>query len=812
MDQDVKKWITHININNTRKRKATFNEDNLIKELTVHSIKNISNTIKKEKIKNNKLELFLTGLKYVFTQSKKIYAKNTKSKNNEAALLISACSAITIKIIDEIIEAKHTTKNFDVFTFLEEKKKENYIPNKERKLSKLNIDTMSNKNDKTEDSYDTEDSYQDEDSDYIEGDNDDNDTEGSYDTEGYSDTEGDNYDNDTEGNYTKGLDDLDKNTINFISELKKITKSANGTNSKNDIIDYFKDLDKDKKEQSMEQLAEIIKENNNKMPYLFKLLRAPIKISTKKTIISKMFSLDNFGSKNRKWIEDVMKIPFGEYKGLELTSIKSKHISKFLNNLTELMDSAVYGHDNAKKQIVNLMAQQIRNPSCQGSVIALYGPPGTGKTLLIKEGIAKAMDKPFIFISLGGAQDSSFLDGHSFTYEGSIYGRIAQALIDAKCMNPIIYFDELDKVSESHKGDEIINLLIHLIDPVQNKLFRDKYFYDIDLDLSKVTFIFSFNDPSKISYILRDRITMIETKYLTNDMKLHITKNYLLQEICKDVGIKETDVIIMDEIVDDIINNYTNEGGVRKLKEHLYKIVRELNKANLTKSKIGNQIIKFPINLTKDIYNELYKSKPKYIHLMIHNKDGIGMVNGLWANSLGQGGVLPIESVLIPAKDVMTVKATGSLGEVIKESIEVALSVAWNKLDEETKNMWMNKWSKTPECFHIHCPDGSTGKEGPSAGAAMTTAFYSRLINKKVNHLVAMTGEINLREEVTEIGGLDEKLNAAKRGGATRALVPYNNKIDLENVIKNNPKLIDINFEVFLVSNFDEVIKHALLV
>jgi ATP-dependent Lon protease len=186
------------------------------------------------------------------------------------------------------------------------------------------------------------------------------------------------------------------------------------------------------------------------------------------------------------------------------------------------------------------------------------------------------------------------------------------------------------------------------------------------------------------------------------------------------------------------------------------------------------------------------------------------MVNGLWANSLGQGGVLPIESVLIPAKDVMTVKATGSLGEVIKESIEVALSVAWNKLDEETKNIWMNKWSKTPECFHIHCPDGSTGKEGPSAGAAMTLAFYSRLINKKVKHLVAMTGEINLREEVTEIGGLDEKLNAAKRGGAFRALVPFNNKIDLENVIKNNPKLIDNNFEVLLVRNFDEVIKHSL--
>ena len=793
MDTDVQKWITYINIHNTRKRKAKFDEDNLIKELTYQSINNISTVIKKEKIKNNKLELFLEGLKFVYIHSKKLY---TKEKPTDTILLINACASITIKLIDEIIEAKKNTKKFDILEFLEVKKKENYIPDKERKLNKINIKVISNKEQDIDD-----------DNDFIVDDEDEDDTE--YQCECDCEEDDDDDDDDYDDDDTL-RDDLDKNTVNFLSELKKISKKANGVTNTNDIIDYFKDLDENKKEQSMKQLTEIIQHNTEKMPYLFTILQAPINNSTKKTILEKIFSSLNFGAKNRKWIEDVMKIPFGSYKGLELTSIKSKNVSKFLNNLTDLMDSAVYGHDNAKKQIVNLMAQQIRNPSCQGGVIALYGPPGTGKTALIKEGIAKAMDKPFIFISLGGAQDSSFLDGHSFTYEGSIYGRIAQALMDAKCMNPIIYFDELDKVSEGHKGDEIINLLIHLIDPVQNKLFRDKYFYDIDLDLSKVTFIFSFNDPSKINYILRDRITMIETKYLTNDMKLHITKNYLLKEICKDVGINENDVLIMDEIITDIINNYTNEGGVRKLKEHLYRIIRELNKANLTKSKIGNQFIKFPLNLSKELYYELYKSKPKYIHLTVHKEDGIATVNGLWANSLGQGGVLPIELVLIPSKEVMIVKATGSLGDVIKESIEVALSVAWNKLDEETKNYWMTKWSKTPECFHIHCPDGSTGKEGPSAGAAMTLAFYSRLTNRKVKHTVAMTGEINLREEVTEIGGLDEKLNAAKRGGATRALVPYNNKIDLENVIKNNPKLVDNNFEVLLVSSFDEVIKYAL--
>jgi len=429
----------------------------------------------------------------------------------------------------------------------------------------------------------------------------------------------------------------------------------------------------------------------------------------------------------------------------------------------------------------------------------------THNTSIIKEGIAKAMDKPFIFISLGGATDSSFLDGHSYTYEGSIYGRIAQALIDAKCMNPIIYFDELDKVSRCHKGDEIINMLIHLVDPAQNQLFRDKYFYNVDIDLSKVTFIFSFNDPSEVNYILRDRITMIETKYLTNAMKLHIGMNYLLPEILKDVGIKNDDIIISSDIMTDIINSYTDEGGVRKLKKQLYRIVRELNHLSLTDKKIN-----FPIILTMDKYNEIFKGITKVNHMTVHKEDGVGMVNGMWANSMGCGGVLPIESVLIPGKEKMEYKATGMLGKVIKESIEVALSVAWNILSDSMKDTWMERWKTKPECFHLHCPDGSTDKDGPSAGAAMTLAFYSRLTNKMVRHNVAMTGEINLRGEVTAIGGLDEKLNAAKRAGAVLALIPRENAVNLDNVVKNNPTLIDSDFRVECVDTIYDVIKFAL--
>ena len=782
MDSNIKKWLSNFKSEN---KKRKLDDDSLIKELYYYSVQTIIKVVKQNKVKNNTLELFLEGLKFIYTHTNKKYIKN---KSTDVILLINATTSISIKLIDKILEDYNNTPNFNLLKYLINKKKEYYIPETKRHIKEIDIDMIIEDDNKTAQDSSSDNSFI--------VDDDDND-----------DYTPDDDDDDNDDDNDSNIIVTDSNTRKFLLEIKKL---SNGNNNTTDMIDYFKELNQIEKNNAMKEIDIIIKENTEKMPYLFKILKMDTTIEIKRTLLNKIFKSNDCNGKNAKWIDDAMKIPFGSYKGLELSSLKSKKITEFLNNLINLMDAAVYGHNIAKKQIVNIIAQQIRNPNCSGTVLGLWGPPGNGKSSIIKEGIAKAMDKPFIFISLGGAQDSSYLDGHSFTYEGSIYGRIAQALMDAKCMNPIIYFDELDKISDTPKGDEIVNLLIHLIDPIQNKLFRDKYFYDLDIDLSKVTFIFSFNDPSKINYILRDRITLIETKFLTNEMKQHIANNYLLKDICKDVGLKENDVIIPEKIIINLIDNYTNEGGVRRLKEHLYNIIRELNKANLTKTNIANYKINFPQIINDDIYDELFKSKLKYIHLSVHNNDGIGMVNGLWANSLGQGGVLPIESTLIPAKELMTVKATGLLGEVIKESIDVALSVAWNKLDEPTKKNWMTKWSKTPECFHIHCPDGSTGKEGPSAGAAMTLTFYSRLINKKVKYNVAMTGEINLREEVTEIGGLDEKLSAAKRGGASLALIPFNNKIDFENVVKNNPKLIDDTFNVKLVKNFDEIIKYSL--
>ena len=428
-----------------------------------------------------------------------------------------------------------------------------------------------------------------------------------------------------------------------------------------------------------------------------------------------------------------------------------------------------------------------------------------GKTSLIKEGIAKAMKKPFIFISLGGATDASYLDGHSYTYEGSIYGRIVQGLIDSKCMDPIIYFDELDKVSSTPKGDEIINLLIHMIDPSQNTHFKDKYFYDLDIDLSRVTFIFSFNEPSNVNYILMDRITSIETKYLTTEQKITIGKDYLLPTILQDVGLNLNDVKISTKLIEHLILKYTYEGGVRKLKQLLYEIVRRLNQSNLTQSKLNKRNVEFPLNLKISDLDILLKDYRKINRDKIHSKPQVGMVNGLWANSMGIGGVLPIESSLIPAKDFMNVKATGSLKNVMKESIQVALSVAWNYLDDNIKKQYMEKWENKPETFHIHCPDGAVPKDGPSAGAAMTLVMYSHLSGLNINNKVAMTGEINLRGNVTAIGGLEEKLVGAKLAGVELALIPEENREDFEKILSRVPNLVDNNFRVEIISHFSQI-------
>lgn len=278
------------------------------------------------------------------------------------------------------------------------------------------------------------------------------------------------------------------------------------------------------------------------------------------------------------------------------------------------LDDCVYGLEDAKMQILQFIGQWISNPNALGNAIAIKGPPGTGKTTLIKEGISKILQRPFSFLALGGATDSSFLEGHSYTYEGSQWGKIIDILINSKCMNPVIYFDELDKISNTPKGEEITGILTHLTDNAQNSQFHDKYFSSVDFDLSKVLFIFSYNDESKVNPILKDRMYRIHTDGYKNPEKLVIAKKYLVPNIEKSVNFEKDQIIITDEILNHIIDTFTeDEKGVRNLKRCLEIIFTKLNLYRLMKpdTKLFDDKevlnVKFPYTVNLEDLNKLIK-------------------------------------------------------------------------------------------------------------------------------------------------------------------------------------------------------------
>ena len=287
-----------------------------------------------------------------------------------------------------------------------------------------------------------------------------------------------------------------------------------------------------------------------------------------------------------------------------------------MENAQKTLDQAIYGLNDAKMQIMQMLGQLLTNPKAIGTAIAIHGPPGTGKTSLVKEGISKILNRPFAFIALGGATDSSFLEGHGYTYEGSTWGKIVQILIDSKCMNPVIYFDELDKISDTPRGEEIAGILTHLTDTSQNSQFHDKYFAEINFDLSKCLFIFSYNDESKVNPILKDRMYRIKTKGYNGKEKTVISNNYLLPKIREQVKFSESDIIIPDDVINHIIETHCNkEDGVRNLKRCLEIIYTKLNLYRLMKP--GSNLfegemsltVEFPFKVTKEIVDKLIKKE-----------------------------------------------------------------------------------------------------------------------------------------------------------------------------------------------------------
>jgi len=594
----------------------------------------------------------------------------------------------------------------------------------------------------------------------------------------------------------------------FRTELEKMNQA--NIDVIEETLEYFCNMSEDERRENLNKLKNINILNETIEPYILKLINSNIDDNTKNHIISTIHtSSSSRDNKLKNWVRNVMKLPLGETVGVNISDLDTtKKKKSFLNELMVKMDNAVYGHNDAKRHIIQIMAQNITNPNSKGSVMGLWGPPGNGKTSLIKEGIAKAMNRPFVFISLGGATDASFMEGHDYTYEGSMYGRIVAGLIKCKCMNPIFYFDELDKISNTPKGEEIANLLVHLIDPVQNCFFKDKYFHDINFDLSKCTFIFSFNNPRKVNPILMDRITKIQTKYLTRNQKLHIGSNYLMPSILKEMNMEKDNITITTELVEKLIDEYTTEGGVRGLRKTLFHLVREVNLAEITESKLEGSIVRYPFQLTVNNTVDMLKDFRPVEKTEVHDRDKVGLINGMWAGSMGLGGILPIECILIPSKVPLTIKATGSLEKVIKESTEVACSVAWSKLSTRTKNKLNKKWKDYSEGIHIHCPEGAVPKDGPSAGTALTVALYSLFTNKTIPNNIAITGEINLQGDVMVIGGLEEKLQGAKKAGVVKAFIPRGNEKDLYKIRTRVPNLFD-NFEVQIVDHVDEVIEEV---
>lgn len=355
-------------------------------------------------------------------------------------------------------------------------------------------------------------------------------------------------------------------------------------------INYFHKLEPVKKEKLLEEIKKVNEINDLHMPLKFKILNSDMDINTKAIAVRNIEKLSEMDvssgeySKMDTWINGLISVPFNKFVSLPVTNENSLDEKRdFILNTKKILDKSIYGHLDAKTHILQVIGKWIKNPLSQGNVLALQGPMGNGKTTLVKDGISKAIGRPFHFIALGGQSDSSLFEGHSYTYEGSHWGRILDIIMQSKCMNPVIYFDELDKVSDTHKGEEIIHMLTHLTDPSQNSLFQDNYYPGINIDLSKVLFIFSFNDESKINRILKDRMYVINTKGYNTKEKIKICSEYILPELYETYLFKREEIIITDEILEYIISKYTEkEEGVRNLKRCIENIISKINIYYLT--------------------------------------------------------------------------------------------------------------------------------------------------------------------------------------------------------------------------------------
>ena len=476
----------------------------------------------------------------------------------------------------------------------------------------------------------------------------------------------------------------------------------------------------------------------------------------------------------------------------ELTELPWEHYSTDnfdLQKASEVLDSDHYGLDKVKERILEYLAVLKLKGDMKSPILCLYGPPGVGKTSLGKS-VAKALNREFVRMSLGGLHDESEIRGHRRTYIGAMPGRIIQGIKKAGTSNPVFMLDEIDKVGKDFRGDPQ-SALLEVLDPEQNSTFHDNYL-DIDYDLSKVMFIATANDISTIAAPLRDRMEMIEVSGYLLEEKREIAKRHLIPKQLDNHGLKKEQVTFSDEVLNHIIDKYTRESGVRMLDKTIAKIMRQVAKEVAMDKD-------FSVSLTKDIIKK-YLGTPIFMREEYQGNELPGVVTGLAWTAAG-GEILYIESSVSKGKGNLTM--TGSLGDVMKESATLALQY----IKAHAEELGIDPAFIEGHDIHIHVPAGAVPKDGPSAGVTIVTSLASSLTGRKVKKALAMTGEITLRGKILPVGGIREKILAAKRAGIKEIILCSQNKKDIDDIKKEYIKGIKFHY----VDHIQEVLAIALL-
>ena len=481
----------------------------------------------------------------------------------------------------------------------------------------------------------------------------------------------------------------------------------------------------------------------------------------------------------KNYLDTVLDLPWGKYTKAKLSMDKAEAV----------LEKDHYGLKKVKERILEFLAVHMLNPEIKGQIICLAGPPGIGKTSIAKS-IAKAMGRKYARVSLGGVRDEADIRGHRKTYVGAMPGRVITALTQAGSANPLILFDEIDKLCSDIKGDPS-SAMLEVLDAEQNYAFRD-HFIEVPFDLSKAVFITTANNVSAIPAPLLDRMEVIELPSYTAEEKFHIAKEHLVPKQLKEHGLKASQLKISDDAINELIQYYTKEAGVRSLERSIASLCRK------TAKKIAADEAKRVSIKAKDINS--YLGIRKYLSDLSSQKDQVGVVNGLAWTSVG-GVLMPIEVLVM--KGTGKIEVTGSLGDVMKESSRIAVSYVRSIADKYKIDADFYKDND----LHIHAPEGAVPKDGPSAGVTMTTALVSALSGLKVRSDVAMTGEVTLHGKVLPIGGLREKTMAAYKAGIKTVIIPAANKPDLEEV----DQVVKDAIEFVYAENLTDVLDTALI-